>query len=56
MYSVYARIREDGVVIHLFSDMFEIPKETDICLKSGNTEEVIHVSCNGDGGGKLIYL
>lgn len=53
MYSVYARTREDGVVTHLFSDMFENPKETDILIKSGDGEEFIHIA---EGGGKSIYL
>lgn len=48
MYSVYARTREDGVVTHLFSDMFENPKETDILIKSGDGEEFIHIA---EGGG-----
>lgn len=49
MYSVYARTREDSVVTHIFSDMFEKPKETDILLKSGDEEEYIHVFCEGGG-------
>lgn len=53
MYSIYARIREDNVVTHLFSDMFEKPKSSDILIKSGDTEEFIHVF---GGGGKLIHL
>lgn len=55
MANVYARVREDGVVMHLFSDMFEKPKETDFLLKSGEGEEYIHVFCEG-GGNKFIYL
>ncbi len=51
MANVYARVREDGVVMHLFSDMFEKPKETDFLLKSGEGEEYIHVFC--EGGGKI---
>lgn len=47
MANVYARVREDGVVMHLFSDMFEKPKETDFLLKSGEGEEYIHVFCEG---------
>ena len=35
MANVYARVREDGVVMHLFSDMFEKHKETDLLLNSG---------------------
>lgn len=45
---VYARTREDGVVTHLFSDIFEKPKETDILIKSGQGEEYIHIF---EGGG-----
>lgn len=56
MANVYARTREDGVVTHLFSDMFEQPKESDFLLKSGEGEEYIHVFCEGGGKNKLIYL
>lgn len=55
MANVYARVREDGVVMHLFSDMFEKPKETDFLLKSGEGEEYIHVFCEGGGGKISLY-
>ncbi len=42
MYSIYARTNNQGVVIHLFSNCFENPKEGDILIKSGQGDEFVH--------------
>lgn len=35
---IYARANADGIVIHIFSEVFEEPLETDICIDATNTE------------------
>ena len=35
---IYARTNENGIVIHFFSEAFEIPTEKDVCVDSTNIE------------------
>ena len=35
---VYARANENGIVTHIFSEAFESPLSSDICIDSNNTE------------------
>lgn len=35
---IYARINQNGVVIHIFSQEFEEPQETDICIDETNVD------------------
>jgi len=53
MYSVYARTNDQRMVTHIFSDMFEKPKPSDILIKSGDGEDCIHVFC--ERGGVNLY-
>lgn len=58
MYSIYARTNNQGVVIHLFSNCFETPKEGDILIKSGQGDEFVHNYIDNlyGGGYRFIYL
>lgn len=35
---IYARADENGVVTHIFSEVFETPLETDVCIDETNTD------------------
>lgn len=35
---IYARTNNEGFVVHTFSEAFEQPLETDICIDDTNTE------------------
>ena len=35
---IYARINQNGIVMHIFSEVFEQPLETDICINETNTD------------------
>lgn len=43
IYKIYARTDGTGMVIKIFSDCFEQPKQEDILLKSGRGDEFVHV-------------
>ena len=43
MYKVYARTNADGYITEIFSEVFEVPEETDHLLKEGDGEEYAHV-------------
>ena len=40
---IYARLNEDGIVIKLFSSVFEQPLKTDVLVEEGNEEYHAHV-------------
>lgn len=35
---IYARVNEQGIVTHIFSEAFEHPTEQDICIDATNTD------------------
>lgn len=35
---IYARANADGIVVHIFSQAFETPLETDVCIDETNTD------------------
>ena len=43
MPKVYARCNDDGMVEHIFSEVFEATEETDHLLKEGEGDEYVHV-------------